>query len=313
ILSLEKLLEQNGISLSSNELLEKYGKFCYQTVKKFLSVMHIPERYSVIVDSESMLIKPTELTSLVHSFVENPFLLYSKVSERRRTSPFLLDVVNNSAVILGTTPDEYFLEHFVWVYDKDIVNEMFYHIGDIISVLEKVKAAGGRNLFEIQTYLAYIYMNNERFNYRLVNVIDEVSKIDIGYLDKYYDVFKGNFGVLEMAGSLVSNNNYKEIASLLCSLNVTMVRSEYYGRMKYHNKFIKAVNPSFLCSSQAHSFGLNDTRINRLLDATDTRWEYNIIVEQLHVLNIIRLCSLLYRTFRVLIKTPINYLLNVFR
>ncbi|WP_373240937.1 hypothetical protein, partial [Kluyvera ascorbata] len=235
----------------------------------------IKEKYSLVIDSESMLIKTSEIKPVIDSFIKNPYIIYSKISEREKTSPFLIDVINNTSNVLDISSDEYFLEHFMWVYDKEILETMFREHSDIITMVDKVKNTGGRNLFEIQTYLAYIRKNNDRYNYKLINAIEAIKKIDASYLSRFSDVYRGNFGVLEMAGALVSKDNYQKIAEMFDSFNIKMIRSEYYGRMKYHNKFIKAVDPVFLCSSQDHSFGINNTKLSRLLDATDTRWEYN--------------------------------------
>ncbi|EAX5863542.1 hypothetical protein ABC356_003850 [Salmonella enterica] len=313
IFSFDTLLKKNGIDLTSIELLNDYGKFSYQTLKKLLTVAHIPEQYSIVIDSESMMIRPGRVSDIIETFIANPFLAYSRLSERKVTSPFLTGVVENTARLLDTEPNEYFLEHFVWVYDKSILNDMFHSFDGIFSLVKKAKLNCGENLFEIQTYLAFIFLNNEKYGYDIINVLDAVKNIDEGYLDKYYKTFKGNFGVLEMAGAIVTRDNYQRIAELFDKLHITMMRSEYHGRMKYHNKLIELIQPVFLCSSQEHSFGINATIKNRLLDATDTRWEVHIINHHLDVLKIKHIVSLAYRLCRVIVKIPVNFILNKFR
>uniref|UniRef100_UPI003562C7BC hypothetical protein n=1 Tax=Kluyvera ascorbata TaxID=51288 RepID=UPI003562C7BC len=41
IISFEMLLRENGINQKTDDLLKKYGKFCYQTIKKFLTIIAI--------------------------------------------------------------------------------------------------------------------------------------------------------------------------------------------------------------------------------------------------------------------------------
>ena len=112
ILIFEDILEKFGITESSRELLDKYNKFSFQTLKKFYTMLYIPEQYSLILDSESMAIRPLKIKELFENFFVSPFISGSEINNRY-WSQFSKEVNNNVNQILNAKIPFFFLENFV--------------------------------------------------------------------------------------------------------------------------------------------------------------------------------------------------------
>ncbi|EKN6367541.1 TPA: hypothetical protein ACHYPN_003350 [Yersinia enterocolitica] len=318
VLSFEMILSRFDIRKSTSQLLEIMGRFSYQTLKKLYTILYINESKSLIVDSESMMIRDYELSKLFDEYFRNPFISYSKLSERKFNATFTKNVIQNSNFLLKEDDDAFFLENFIWFYDKKIVKDLCDFIGtpyEMVMLLEKNKKT---NLFEIQIYHHFIYANKEKYGYKSINVTHELknalSKEGFdSYMKKFYGLYKGNCGILERVGSCVSKENINDLSDLFHKLKFNIIRSEYSSGMKYHSLLIRKINPVMLCASQEHSFGINNSFINRWIDASDTRWEVNIVKNKLHSYQTILSNSILYRVPRVLLKMLVNPIRKIFK
>lgn len=267
----EDILKHFGISLSPNELLKKYKKFTFQTLKKFYTMLYSDADRFLVLDSESMWVRKTNMKELFENFFETPFIAGSSISCRDSISDFTQGVNDNVNFILGKPCDRWFLENFVWFYDKAILKDMFQEYGTPIEMAEKVyglkdeqKIESG--IFEIELYQAYLYNNNDKYNYTVIDV-DNLLKSNLSasslqkYFDNYNNLFKGNCGFLEHTMLLLDETNCEILAEMFKKYRFNIIRCDYsiFENIKLQEKFMNVAQPNILAASQEHAFGLHDS------------------------------------------------------
>lgn len=270
VLYFEELLAHFGISQTPHLLMDKYKKFSFQTMKKFYSMLYSDADYFLVLDSESMFIRETNISKLFENFKQSPFISYSNLNERAYLSNFTENVINNIDYILNANCDKWFLENFVWFYDKNILKDMIHDLGQPIEFVDKIyqnRNAQGieSGVFEIELYQAYIYMNNFKYNYNLINV-NEQLKIALGndkynnYVKSYTDKYKGDFGLAEMAMLLLTEDNVEPLANIFKNNNFNIIRCDSTNIKNYRlqTEFLDIVQPNILAASQDHAFGVNN-------------------------------------------------------
>lgn len=276
ILYFEELLENANVSETPDKILKKYGKYSFQTLKKFYAMLAIEEEHILILDSESMWVKNTNMENLFNDYFENPYIAGSVIDSWIQ-SPFNKNVNDNVAFLLNSTPKLWFLENFVWFYEKKILNKMFSEIGSPYEITVKVdkyirskklNLDSGIGIFEIILYQNYIYKHANEFGYKIIN-INELCKATLGdelyaqYLEDWFLFYKGNCGLLERTSMLLRPENVKLLAKMFKENKFNIIRFD--NRMsKYHlqRQFFQRAKPNILAASQDHLFGLNYTCTN---------------------------------------------------
>lgn len=266
----EDILQYYGISFSPNELLKKYKKFTFQTLKKFYTMIYSDADRFLVLDSESMWVKETNMKYLFEKFFESPFIASSSISFRNSIGDVIQESCDNVNFLLDKSCDRWFLENFVWFYDKAILNDMFQCYGSPIEMADKVydlqveqKIRTG--IFEIELYQAYLYHNKDKYNYTVID-IDKLleSKLNTSLLRKYLDdhnkLFNGACGILEHAMLLLTHSNWKSLANMFKTCNFSIIRCDYsnFENIELQEKFLNIVQPNILAASQEHAFGIND-------------------------------------------------------
>lgn len=270
ILYFEDLLSQFGINKTPNDLLRKYKKFSFQTLKKFYSMMAVEADYFLVLDSESMLIKNTNIKHLFSDFIEQPFISASDISGTEIIDNFKSGVIENIDNLLGSKCNKWFLENFVWVYDKKILNEMFSSLGQPIDIVNKIYKNGNSiniesGVFEIELYQAFIYFNKQKYNYKVLETNDLLKK---ELSDKYYkkytsdyiNLYNGGCGLAEMAMMLLTEDNVEPLANIFKNNNFNIIRCDSTNIKNYRlqAEFLDIVQPNILAASQNHAWGVNN-------------------------------------------------------
>lgn len=278
ILYFDELLENANVSEAPDKLLKKYGKYSFQTLKKFYAMLAIEEDHILILDSESMWVKKTNMENLFNDYFKNPYIAGSVIDSWIQ-SPFNKNVNENVSFLLKSNPKFWFLETFVWFYEKKILNKMFSEIGSPYEITVKVdKYIKNRKLsldigigiFEIILYQNYIYNHADAFGYHIIN-INELCKATLGdklyeqYIEDWFLFYKGNCGLLERTSMLLRPENVKLLSKMFKENKFNIIRFD--NRMsKYHlqRQFFRCAKPNILAASQDHLFGLNHTYTNIL-------------------------------------------------
>lgn len=280
VLEFESILRHFNVSVSPEAILKKYGRFTYQTLKKLYSMLYLNRKRYLVIDSESMFIRPTNLNSLSNQFFQDPYILTSKINESERNGVFML-LNENIHKLIGVKSNEWPLEHYAWFYDinilKDLVKacgmpfEMAQHICEINKKANYITDLKN-GIFEIVLYLNFIIKNNKKYNYKIKSV-DSLLKKHLTdsqltlYREQFYNQFHGNCGLLEHAMLFLNENNWRNLAELFFNNKINIFRCDRSTAplYKWQKKFLSITSPYLLTSSQNHCFGLNASLFSRCI------------------------------------------------
>lgn len=282
ILSFENLLKHFKVPYTNWELLNKYEKISYQTLKKFYTMLYL-ENYEqfLVIDSESMFIRPTSVKLLFDNYFSSPFILKSRKFYKEPEN-FNDWVIENYSLILDKDESKpkvkylWFLESFVWFYDRKIISDMFNDLGDILSLVDEVynykyPIAG---LFEICLYHGYIYQHNDIYNYRY-NILDSDKIIRETFIDdELYDnyikqkteMWGGMLGLLELGMNFLNKKNCRQLAESFKQYGINIIRCESTDLFTYkpQKEFLDILQPNILAASQNHTWSMNNQLKTRL-------------------------------------------------
>ena len=267
----DDILKKYNINIPENTLLKKYQKFSYQTLKKFYTMLYVEYDRFLVLDSESMFIRKTNIKKLFDNYFESPFITISDVREQIYTNNFKEGVIYNIDSILKINKPIWFLENFIWFYDKKILINLFDEYGEPIDIVERIRIKTKERFlepgcFEISLYQGFIFKNSNRFRYRVLDA-NKLLKESLGeqsykdYIDSLLKKYDGAFGLLEMSMMLLTSNNIISIANMYKKLSFNIIRcdSSNFHIYKLQQAFLEIVQPSILAASQGHPWGINDT------------------------------------------------------
>lgn len=317
----EDLLEKYNIQYTPDELLEKYKKFTFQTLKKFYTMLYSDADYFLVLDSESMWIKETYMKNVFEEFIKAPFISGSSIPKRKIIDNFTQGVNDNINYLLGMNTDKWFLENFVWFYDKKILKDMFEKYGYPIQMAEKIyklkdKQKCKSGIFEIELYQAYVYHHRENYDYKFIDV-DEIlenkfSKKNLeDYLNDYHNIFGGGSGLLEHSMMLLNEENYKLLAEVFNENHFNIIRCNYsdFENIQLQEKFIDIVSPNILAASQEHSFGLKTPFVELVIKNNAYRKIIKHIQRLCSKKDVFEIIPILYFIFLF----PFNYFINCYK
>ena len=283
ILSFENILKHFDVPYTNWELLNKYEKFSYQTLKKFYTMLFLEDyEQFLVIDSESMFVRPTSIKQLFDNYFNTPFITKSRKFYKKPEN-FNNQVIENYSLILDEDTSKqktkylWFLENFVWFYDRKIMIDMFENLGEPLSLVDKVYnyKYPGVGLFEICIYHGYIYQYNDVYNYGY-NVFDADKIIKETFIDndELYDnyikqkntMWSGMLGALELTMNFLNEKNYSKLAEAFKRYNFNIIRCEStdFSTYKYQKEFLDIAKPNILSASQNHTWGVNNQLKTRL-------------------------------------------------
>lgn len=265
----DDILEQFKIPYTSSELMERYGKFTFQTFKKFLTILSIGCKHSLILDSESMWIASTNMKKLFEDFFAAPFITVSDIY-KRKWDRFSQTEISNIGLLLQTKCTKWPLENFVWFYDIDILKQLFQEYGSLLNMAEEIYwencgQAQQPGIFEILLYQQYIYMNAKRFGYEVVEIDKAIEK---AFSKKDFTAYKKAMlqkyncagGFAEHASEYLTSTNWEALADVMRENRQWIIRcdqSQSYRIYQKQKPFIEKAGPYILAASQEHFFGIN--------------------------------------------------------
>ena len=113
VLYFEELLGYFGVKELPENLLKKYGRFTFQTFKKLYALLFIPEEKSLVLDSESMWVRKTNMSELFEKFFSKPVIYGSLLDKKLRIGPAFNQMVKNVDFLLKKTCPYWFLENYM--------------------------------------------------------------------------------------------------------------------------------------------------------------------------------------------------------
>jgi len=253
----EDLLAESGYELDATDLLREVGKFAFQCLKKLFALKHLDYDQALIIDSESLLLKPVRVGDAFDEYFADPYVCYSTLEHRNENwHGHLGDTVNrNGSKLLGVPyPKMHLLEYYGWFYDKRIVTDMFAALpADLLAAVRKL--GPDKSIFECVLYYTFLYNNQGRYNHRF----DSVNKLLREYLgDEGYAAYLADFtgtweqvGIFEFVSKEVTEANLAPLTRLFSDRAFRFYRSEIVNRNeRVQEQLIEATPICFLVSSE---------------------------------------------------------------
>ena len=252
----------------------------------------------LVLDSESMFINKTNINKMFDDFFASPFITVCNLDLLSKVGTFKSKVMENINLILDSAAnrgkgkknsaykkvelynsnqsslnDIWFLENFVWFYDKSILTKMFEKLGEPFSIIDNLYINSPvenreQGCFEICLYQGFIYKYNECFDYRIIHTEDLINdtfkdniKLYQKYEKDYYSLWGGEFGFVEMTMALLTDKNYSLFAQSFKKYNFNIIRCDFTNLYNYKAQklFLDILSPNVLAASQNHIWGVNDT------------------------------------------------------
>lgn len=283
IVFFDDVLKFYKIPETPEQILERYGRFTFQTLKKMCTMLFLNREDYLVLDSESLFVRSTNMKQLKQAFFEKPFILTSQIDLTKRNRAFMIFCENINHLI-GIKMDKWPLEHFGWFYKVAILKDMAREHGSFYDMAKKIFSLNSKRespaftypkdirygIFEISLYLSYIIKNNDRYKYQIKSV-DHLLSVYLSeeekqaYIRDFYGYFKGNCGLLEHAMLFLNKKNWKHWARLFKTEKIDIIRCEKTNLKLYRSqkKFLKRVKPYILAASQNHCFGMNNNIFGR--------------------------------------------------
>lgn len=258
--SFEDLLRANGHETTSQELLKEVEKFAFQSLKKLYALKELEYDQALVLDSESLLLKPARVGAAFDKYFADPFVVFSDLSHRNDHWFGLLgDVVHqNVARLLGVTcPKMYLLEYYGWFYDRHIVDDLFATLPSDLLMLVRQRLGKQKHIFECSLYYLYLFKNQERYGYRFVSANALLRRYlgDDGYR-RYIANFTGAWervGMFEFVSKEVNDENLPGLLRLFNDLDLQFYRSELVNHNeRAQEALIDASQITFLVSSESY-------------------------------------------------------------
>ena len=181
VIFIDDIFKKYKIPYTPDEFLGKYGSYSFQTLKKFYGALYIDMDQFLLLDSESMLIKPTNMNELFDNFFKAPRFWVSYLNDRRKdypNSPAYKGTISHCN-LLNMEPKFYCIESFEWFYEKRILTDLLNEFGsplEIVMNIQKFSANKTEPVLEAFLYYQYIIKNHKKYNYNLLIVQDELKK-----------------------------------------------------------------------------------------------------------------------------------------
>lgn len=182
---IEQILNFYGVK--DKDILNKVGKFSYQTIKKLYGVHFLQYPQTYVMDSEGLFIKDIQLNTLFDDYFKHPFVLMCSLArcfgKSFYTTLNFYTVKNVAEIFNKEQIDNFYFDGFNWFYDIKIVNNLFEHFHN--NLYEVIKDVSVRNksgspktqaVFECILYYEYIYEHNQRYKYDFIDTIPLIEQ-----------------------------------------------------------------------------------------------------------------------------------------
>lgn len=272
VIFLDDIFEHFKIDETPEEALSKYGRLSFQTLKKFYGALYVNAKEFLFLDSESMLIKPTNISLLFDDYFKKPTFFISRISERAQgfKENFTYEFLNAVTNLLGKKPEYWSIESYEWFYKLDILKDLINDLGTPIEIVKNYKMPGKfpniEGILEALLYYQYILYHNDKYGYTIKIIEDELREAlgDNNYkrFRQYFD--KSPFficGVLETAMFFIDKDNADGFIHFLNKYKIRLLRVEdpKINNATAQIKIIKNTGIHICPSSQNHIFGINST------------------------------------------------------
>lgn len=157
-------------------LLNMYGKTIYQSLKKFYGLYYLFFMCNydnvIIFDSESFVVRSTDINQIINDYVTSPFILYSSIphyNDKLKTDVETYAQITNEKKDISM----WFLEYYLWIYEKRIftnfVQSFLLLFGKTFYTF--IENYSGTVFVEV-IYQTHIYKTNDVYGYKFIEFVD---------------------------------------------------------------------------------------------------------------------------------------------
>jgi hypothetical protein len=173
---------------TDDTLLRTYGKAIYQSLKKFYGLYYLFFMCNydniIIFDSESFVVRTTDINQMINDYVADPFILYSSIphySDKLKTDVETYAHITNKKNDISM----WFLEYYLWIYEKRIFTNF---VQSFILLFGKtfytfVENCSGTLFIEV-IYQTHIYKTNDVYGYKFIEFVDFMASEHPGDLSE---------------------------------------------------------------------------------------------------------------------------------
>lgn len=231
---LEDIFEKYGIAESPKEILSTYGRLSFQTIKKFYGGLYSEAEKFLFLDSESMLIKPTNIKEIFVNYFKKPKFFLSSLEDRfpEYEKSFVHNYTKVASNILGIEAKYFTVELYEWFYERRILEDLINDLGEPMDIIKQGIPTGKfpdlEGVLEALLYYLYIFKNNEKYKYETYIVQDLFKK----YLGENYNSFIKNFnssnlnvtGIFESCTFFIKDDNVNSFIRFFNDFDIRVTR-----------------------------------------------------------------------------------------
>lgn len=277
VLIFDTLLEYFEIEEKPDQLINQYGRFSFQTLKKYYTMLYVKKSQYLVLDSESVWIAPTSMKDEIESYFKNPFVPCSPLAIQRKG--ILPDfAIENVEFVLGCSTSKWCLECFSWFYEAKVLKSMFEKVGSPLQIVKKVylfEKKKHRNVGVLEILLYTAYLENYHYNkYLFIDLYSAFYKIlpweeFFQYAKDTNALYNGESGFAEHISRLLTWKNWEPLAKFYKEKHFSIIRCETGSDEDYvlQKKFLTAAGTKILAASQAHRFLTSSGNISTVSSA----------------------------------------------
>ncbi len=166
VVTLKSLIyTQHSIIVDDTDIINKMGKYNYQSLKKMYGCL-LDYDYTIVIDSENLCLQEFNSNDLIRDIVKDKNIFYGS----RATDALMKSVIEKTTNFLNYDFSEHFFQTSYWLYDRNIVDEMLCS-HNIFEHFFKDSP-----FFEAVLYNAFIHKNNSRYGYNFICTDDIFGK-----------------------------------------------------------------------------------------------------------------------------------------
>lgn len=234
IIEYETVLKAFDIYRTPAKLLLELGRISFQTIKKFYSALYLGYEQFLVLDSESIMIKETNMDSLFDGYFQNPCFFVSKVSERPKKfkEGFTYGFLQSASQMTNYPMDYWTLESYNWFLELRILKKMIAHYGSLYERISNTKLPGMFKDEGIEgelLYYPFIIYTPGQFGYTVLETIPELKK-SIGwwntqvFLHHFHHSWRKHGGYLEGLMNFVTEHNVEGMRDFMKSHYLPILR-----------------------------------------------------------------------------------------
>lgn len=270
VLYIDDLLIEQGIYLTPTNLLKKYGKYTYQTFKKLYTIQHVDAKKFLVLDSESSWIRKTSMKERFEKFFSHPRMYYSVMDNYYKMTEFKEPAYRNISYILGTDDRRWYLEQFMWYYEKRILMDLLDEYGSVLEIADKIRENANKELgiFEILLYCMFVGKNANKYGYQIFDMTALCkeyvpAEILANYIFEKDGALNKEGGLVEHVMLFITEENVRYFAKLFKKVGIDILRCDCGEASEAQRRFLDIVRPHILAASQNHEFGVNPLAFGR--------------------------------------------------